>query len=166
VLHDVRALLADVQEDTEPVLLDADELFETAVPSVTRFNVPAGRTGRAAGPVQVFPAPGRAAGALARIDHRTNSIEMHRLAQAVLINRMTPEEQTRMRNGAYTVLSAASHWESLLSSSLPEFLGSLTASAVIAAAGWSAKKARDWLRGRPNRDGVPRSAEPTDDTNR
>ncbi len=35
---------------------------------------------------------------LARIDHRTNSIEMHRLVQAVLINRMTPEEQNRMRN--------------------------------------------------------------------
>ncbi|MFE4546150.1 FxSxx-COOH system tetratricopeptide repeat protein [Streptomyces sp. NPDC056785] len=44
---------------------------------------------------------------LARIDHRTNSIEMHRLVQAVLINRMTPEEQNRMRNGAHTLLAAA-----------------------------------------------------------
>ncbi|MER5433200.1 FxSxx-COOH system tetratricopeptide repeat protein [Streptomyces sp. NPDC002588] len=44
---------------------------------------------------------------LARIDHRTNSIEMHRLVQAVLIHRMTPEEQERMRNGAHTLLAAA-----------------------------------------------------------
>ncbi|UXY31133.1 FxSxx-COOH system tetratricopeptide repeat protein [Streptomyces sp. HUAS TT20] len=44
---------------------------------------------------------------LARIDHRTNSIEMHRLVQAVLIHRMTPEEQQRMRNGAHTLLAAA-----------------------------------------------------------
>ncbi|CCK29233.1 NB-ARC domain-containing protein [Streptomyces davaonensis JCM 4913] len=44
---------------------------------------------------------------LARIDHRTNSIEMHRLVQAVLIHRMTPEEQNRMRNGAHTLLAAA-----------------------------------------------------------
>ncbi|MGW0912146.1 FxSxx-COOH system tetratricopeptide repeat protein [Streptomyces sp. NPDC002784] len=44
---------------------------------------------------------------LARIDHRTNSIEMHRLVQAVLIHRMTAEEQKRMRNGAHTLLAAA-----------------------------------------------------------
>ncbi|MGW6902811.1 FxSxx-COOH system tetratricopeptide repeat protein [Streptomyces sp. NPDC054940] len=44
---------------------------------------------------------------LARIDHRTNSIEMHRLVQAVLINRMTLEEQNRMRNGAHTLLAAS-----------------------------------------------------------
>ncbi|MFI1536336.1 FxSxx-COOH system tetratricopeptide repeat protein [Streptomyces anandii] len=44
---------------------------------------------------------------LARIDHRTNSIEMHRLVQLVLNNRMNPEEQTRMRHGAHTLLAAA-----------------------------------------------------------
>lgn len=44
---------------------------------------------------------------LARIDHRTNSIEMHRLVQLVLNNRMTPEEQSRMRHGAHTLLAAA-----------------------------------------------------------
>ncbi|MFK4149543.1 FxSxx-COOH system tetratricopeptide repeat protein [Streptomyces sp. NPDC004065] len=44
---------------------------------------------------------------LARIDHRTNSIEMHRLVQLVLNNRMTPEEQARMRHGAHTLLAAA-----------------------------------------------------------
>ncbi|CAL2069312.1 MULTISPECIES: FxSxx-COOH system tetratricopeptide repeat protein [Streptomyces] len=44
---------------------------------------------------------------LARIDHRTNSIEMHRLVQLVLNNRMSPEEQARMRHGAHTLLAAA-----------------------------------------------------------
>ncbi|MBX9396398.1 tetratricopeptide repeat protein [Streptomyces sp. TRM72054] len=44
---------------------------------------------------------------LARIDHRTNSIEMHRLVQLVLNNRMSPEEQSRMRHGAHTLLAAA-----------------------------------------------------------
>ncbi|MER5220776.1 FxSxx-COOH system tetratricopeptide repeat protein [Streptomyces flaveus] len=44
---------------------------------------------------------------LARIDHRTNSIEMHRLVQLVLNNRMTPAEQSRMRHGAHTLLAAA-----------------------------------------------------------
>ncbi|MFC8668116.1 FxSxx-COOH system tetratricopeptide repeat protein [Streptomyces sp. NPDC057199] len=44
---------------------------------------------------------------LARIDHRTNSIEMHRLVQLVLNNRMDAEEQSRMRHGAHTLLAAA-----------------------------------------------------------
>ncbi|MFJ3336891.1 FxSxx-COOH system tetratricopeptide repeat protein [Streptomyces sp. NPDC086766] len=44
---------------------------------------------------------------LARIDHRTNSIEMHRLVQLVLNNRMSLEEQARMRHGAHTLLAAA-----------------------------------------------------------
>ncbi|MFG2130695.1 FxSxx-COOH system tetratricopeptide repeat protein [Streptomyces sp. NPDC048751] len=44
---------------------------------------------------------------LARIDHRTNSIEMHRLVQLVLNNRMSPQEQSRMRHGAHTLLAAA-----------------------------------------------------------
>ncbi|NUP44607.1 MAG: tetratricopeptide repeat protein [Streptomyces sp.] len=44
---------------------------------------------------------------LARIDHRSNSIEMHRLVQLVLNNRMDPEEQSRMRHGAHTLLAAA-----------------------------------------------------------
>lgn len=44
---------------------------------------------------------------LARIDHRTNSIEMHRLVQLVLNNRMNAEEQSRMRHGAHTLLAAA-----------------------------------------------------------
>lgn len=44
---------------------------------------------------------------LARIDYRTNSLEMHRLVQVVLKNRMNDEEQSRMRNGAHTLLAAA-----------------------------------------------------------
>ncbi|MFI1769147.1 hypothetical protein ACH41H_44945 [Streptomyces sp. NPDC020800] len=44
---------------------------------------------------------------LARIDHRTNSIEMHRLVQHLLINRMSPEEQDRMREGAHALMVSA-----------------------------------------------------------
>lgn len=45
--------------------------------------------------------------ALARIDHRDNSIVMHRLVQAVLKGRMTPEEQQTMRHGAHVLLAAS-----------------------------------------------------------
>jgi hypothetical protein len=44
--------------------------------------------------------------ALARIDHRTNSIQMHRLVQAVLVGRMTPAERETMRHGAHKLLAA------------------------------------------------------------
>ncbi|MER6132193.1 FxSxx-COOH system tetratricopeptide repeat protein [Streptomyces sp. NPDC001815] len=44
---------------------------------------------------------------LARIDHRTNSIEMHRLVQHVLINRMNAQEQTRMRESAHSLMATA-----------------------------------------------------------
>ncbi|WP_239379952.1 FxSxx-COOH system tetratricopeptide repeat protein [Frankia sp. CIT1] len=43
--------------------------------------------------------------ALARIDHRTNSLQMHRLVQAVLIGRMTPDERETMRHGAHALLA-------------------------------------------------------------
>ncbi|WP_260867405.1 FxSxx-COOH system tetratricopeptide repeat protein [Streptomyces sp. SAJ15] len=43
---------------------------------------------------------------LAKIDHRTNSIQMHRLVQAVLIARMTDEQRQRMRHGAHLLLAA------------------------------------------------------------
>nr|WP_237535091.1 FxSxx-COOH system tetratricopeptide repeat protein [Streptomyces sp. SID3343] len=42
---------------------------------------------------------------LAKIDHRTNSIQMHRLVQAVLIARMTEEQRVRMRHGAHMLLA-------------------------------------------------------------
>jgi tetratricopeptide (TPR) repeat protein len=44
--------------------------------------------------------------ALARIDHRNNSIQMHRLVQAVLISQMSEAEQTIMRHGAHLLLAA------------------------------------------------------------
>ena len=44
--------------------------------------------------------------ALARIDHRTNSIQMHRLVQAVLISQMRPDEQADMRHAAHLLLAA------------------------------------------------------------
>jgi tetratricopeptide (TPR) repeat protein len=45
--------------------------------------------------------------ALARIDHRTNSIQMHRLVQAVLVERMKPDERETMRHGAHELLAAS-----------------------------------------------------------
>jgi tetratricopeptide (TPR) repeat protein len=55
---------------------------------------------------------------LAKIDHRTNSIQMHRLVQAALVSRMTDEDQDRMRRAAHLLLAAndpddphnAHHW--------------------------------------------------------
>lgn len=43
---------------------------------------------------------------LAKIDHRNNSIQMHRLVQAVLVARMTEEQRERMRHGAHLLLAA------------------------------------------------------------
>ncbi|MFI1163584.1 FxSxx-COOH system tetratricopeptide repeat protein [Streptomyces sp. NPDC020801] len=42
---------------------------------------------------------------LAKIDHRTNSIQMHRLVQAVLIARMPHEQRARMQHGAHLLLA-------------------------------------------------------------
>jgi tetratricopeptide (TPR) repeat protein len=43
---------------------------------------------------------------LAKIDHRTNSIQMHRLVQAALIARMNEEQRAQMRHGAHLMLAA------------------------------------------------------------
>ncbi|WP_406063420.1 FxSxx-COOH system tetratricopeptide repeat protein [Micromonospora sp. NBC_00860] len=43
--------------------------------------------------------------ALAKIYHRTNSIEMHRLVQAVLIDRLDDAEQATMRHSAHLMLA-------------------------------------------------------------
>jgi tetratricopeptide (TPR) repeat protein len=43
---------------------------------------------------------------LARIDHRTNSIQIHRLVQAVLVRRMTEEQREIMRHAAHLLLAA------------------------------------------------------------
>ncbi|GAB2979213.1 FxSxx-COOH system tetratricopeptide repeat protein [Saccharothrix stipae] len=42
--------------------------------------------------------------ALVRVDHRANSIELHRLVQAVLISQMSEDERVTMRNAAHLVL--------------------------------------------------------------
>ncbi|MET7669619.1 FxSxx-COOH system tetratricopeptide repeat protein [Micromonospora luteifusca] len=55
---------------------------------------------------------------LARIDHRTNSFQMHRLVQRVLINQMDPDDREAMRHGAHMLLAGndpdqpddAEHW--------------------------------------------------------
>ena len=43
--------------------------------------------------------------ALARIDHRTNTLQIHRLIQAVLVASLNEDEQATMRHGAHTVLA-------------------------------------------------------------
>ncbi|UGY94486.1 tetratricopeptide repeat protein [Streptomyces gobiensis] len=43
---------------------------------------------------------------LAKIDHRGDSIQMHRLVQAVLVARMSEEQRARMRRGAHLLLAA------------------------------------------------------------
>lgn len=43
--------------------------------------------------------------ALARFDHRSNTLQMHRLIQAVLVGRMDDEQRARMRRGAHTLLA-------------------------------------------------------------
>jgi tetratricopeptide (TPR) repeat protein len=45
--------------------------------------------------------------ALARIEHRSDTIQLHRLVQAVLIGRMPPQVQDEMRHGAHVLLAAA-----------------------------------------------------------
>ncbi|MDI6103334.1 FxSxx-COOH system tetratricopeptide repeat protein [Actinoplanes sp. NEAU-A12] len=43
--------------------------------------------------------------ALAKIDHARNALQIHRLVQAVLIGRMSPDERAVMRRGAHTLLA-------------------------------------------------------------
>jgi tetratricopeptide (TPR) repeat protein len=45
--------------------------------------------------------------ALARIDHRDDTLQLHRLVQAVLIARMAPDLQDQMRHGAHVLLANA-----------------------------------------------------------
>jgi tetratricopeptide (TPR) repeat protein len=42
---------------------------------------------------------------LAKIDHRNNTLQLHRLVQLVLRNRMQPERQRQMRHGAHLLLA-------------------------------------------------------------
>lgn len=43
--------------------------------------------------------------ALAKIDHQRNTLQIHRLVQAVLVGRMTNDERVVMRRGAHTLLA-------------------------------------------------------------
>lgn len=43
--------------------------------------------------------------ALARIDHRNNTLQIHRLIQAVLVSELNAEERETMRQGAHTLLA-------------------------------------------------------------
>ncbi|MEV4146032.1 FxSxx-COOH system tetratricopeptide repeat protein [Amycolatopsis sp. NPDC049691] len=42
---------------------------------------------------------------LAKIDHRTNTLQLHRLVQLVLRNKLSPEEQERVRHTAHLLLA-------------------------------------------------------------
>lgn len=42
---------------------------------------------------------------LAKIDHRHDTIQLHRLVQLVLTNRMTPQHRAEMRHGSHTLLA-------------------------------------------------------------
>lgn len=44
---------------------------------------------------------------LARVDHLTDSLQMHRLVQHAVRDRMSPDAQSRMRRGAHALLGAA-----------------------------------------------------------
>ncbi|MGW0943534.1 FxSxx-COOH system tetratricopeptide repeat protein [Streptomyces sp. NPDC002623] len=59
--------------------------------------------------------------ALARIDHRTNSIQLHRLVQAVLIDQMTPAEQASMREAAHLLLAGGDPGEPGVTSNWPRY---------------------------------------------
>src|SRR5262249_48861782 len=45
--------------------------------------------------------------ALARFDHRNNTLQMHRLVQAVLVGRMDERQREIMRSGAHTLLASS-----------------------------------------------------------
>ncbi|MFE5892921.1 FxSxx-COOH system tetratricopeptide repeat protein [Streptomyces sp. NPDC056462] len=59
--------------------------------------------------------------ALARIDHRTNSIQLHRLVQAVLIDQMTPEERESMREAAHLLLAGGDPGEPGVTANWPRY---------------------------------------------
>jgi tetratricopeptide (TPR) repeat protein len=72
--------------------------------------------------------------ALARIDHRNNTLQLHRLVQAVLIERMPPDLQRQMRHAAHVLLANANPNGPSISSLWPQYsslLPHVTASEVI-----------------------------------
>ncbi|MFI1014401.1 FxSxx-COOH system tetratricopeptide repeat protein [Streptomyces sp. NPDC020965] len=79
--------------------------------------------------------------ALARIDHRASTIQLHRLVQRVLVEQMNPQEQAQMRHAAHQLLSnadprspqRAAHWTGY-SALLPHLVAS---NAVECEEGWT-----------------------------
>jgi tetratricopeptide (TPR) repeat protein len=72
--------------------------------------------------------------ALARIDHRDDTLQLHRLVQAVLVARMPPDLQQQMRHGAHVLLANANPNGPSLSGLWPRYaslLPHVTASGVI-----------------------------------
>lgn len=59
--------------------------------------------------------------ALARIDHRTNSIQLHRLVQAVLIDQMSSEERESMREAAHLLLAGGDPGEPGVTANWPRY---------------------------------------------
>ncbi|MFP3988653.1 FxSxx-COOH system tetratricopeptide repeat protein [Streptomyces sp. E11-3] len=59
--------------------------------------------------------------ALARIDHRQNTLLMHRLVQRVLIEQMNPQEQALMRHAAHQLLAHADPRNPQRSGSWPRY---------------------------------------------
>jgi tetratricopeptide (TPR) repeat protein len=72
--------------------------------------------------------------ALARIDHRDDTLQLHRLVQAVLVARMPPDLQEQMRHGAHVLLANANPNGPSVSGLWPRYaslLPHVTASGVI-----------------------------------
>ncbi len=59
--------------------------------------------------------------ALARIDHRTSTIQLHRLVQAVLIDQMTAEERASMREAAHLLLAGGDPGEPGVTANWPRY---------------------------------------------
>jgi hypothetical protein len=59
--------------------------------------------------------------ALARINHNTNTVQLHRLVQRVLINQMPDQLQSQMRNGAHQLLAKGDPGEPTASHQWPQY---------------------------------------------
>ncbi|MFJ3665835.1 FxSxx-COOH system tetratricopeptide repeat protein [Streptomyces sp. NPDC090106] len=79
--------------------------------------------------------------ALARIDHRQNTLLMHRLVQRVLVEQMNPQEQAMMRHAAHQLLSHADPRNPERPVSWPRYSSLLshlrTSNAVACEDGWT-----------------------------
>ncbi|MGH4009620.1 MAG: FxSxx-COOH system tetratricopeptide repeat protein [Pseudonocardiaceae bacterium] len=62
---------------------------------------------------------------LAKIDHRNNTLQLHRLVQLVLSNRMTPQEQQKMLHGAHVLLANLDPNDPVPAKQWPQYLNML-----------------------------------------